>query len=111
MPGPVAVRLVRSYGTNYPRLLAMADATPHLAVPLGAHCEVTAVEIVYAARHEMAVTLADALIRRTEAGSAGHPGADAIAKAADVMAAELNWNTDRRQNEIDAVEAFYRLPA
>ena len=82
-----------------------------LAVPLGAHCEVTALEIAYAAREEMAVTLADALIRRTEAGSAGHPGQDAILKAADVMAEELSWDGGRRTAEIAAVEAFYQLPA
>ena len=35
----------------------------------------------------MALTLADALIRRTEAGSAGHPGADAVEAAATLMAA------------------------
>ena len=67
-------------------------------------------EIAYAAREEMAVTLADALLRRTEAGSAGHPGADAVSRAADVMAAELGWDSARRQSEIDAVEVFYRLP-
>jgi glycerol-3-phosphate dehydrogenase len=111
VPEPVITRLVRTYGTTYARLLSIAETEPHLAVPLGARCDVTSLEIVYAAREEMAVTLVDALIRRTEAGSAGHPGDDAIAQAADVLAAELNWSTDRREAEIAAVEAFYRLPS
>ena len=81
-----------------------------MAAPLGEACDVTALEIAYAAREEMAVTLADALIRRTEAGSAGYPGADAVSRAAAVMAAELGWDEARRQREIDAVETFYRLP-
>jgi len=42
--------------------------------------------------------------------SADGTGAAAIAKAADVLAAELNWNPERREAEIAAVEAFYRLP-
>lgn len=110
VPGDALSRLVRTYGTDHTRLLALAESAPHLAAPLGARCAVTGVEIAYAAREEMAVTLADALLRRTEAGSAGHPGADAVSRAADVMAAELGWDSTRRQSEIDAVEVFYRLP-
>jgi glycerol-3-phosphate dehydrogenase len=110
IPGPVLTRLVRTYGTNYGRLIGIAEAAPHLAAPLGASCDVTGAEIVHAAREELAVTLADALIRRTEAGSAGHPGDDAIDRAAEVMATELGWDDRRRQAEIDGVQAFYRLP-
>jgi glycerol-3-phosphate dehydrogenase len=110
VPGPVLDRLVRTYGTHYRQVLAIANETPPLAAPLGRQCDVTGLEIAYAARREMAVTLADALIRRTEAGSAGHPGDDAIERAAQVMAAELGWDDQRRQAEIDQVQAFYKLP-
>lgn len=110
LPGSLLARLVHTYGTAYESVLALASGRPQLAAPLGRQCDVTALEILYAVRHEMAVTLADALIRRTEAGSAGHPGDDAIESAADVMGAELGWDRERRQTEIDAVEAFYKLP-
>jgi glycerol-3-phosphate dehydrogenase len=109
VPVSVITRIVRTYGTDYARLLALAQREPHLAAPLGMRCAVTALEIAWAVREEMAVTLADALIRRTEAGSAGHPGADAVAQAAEVMATELGWDATRRANEMAAVEAFYRL--
>ena len=56
------------------------------------------------------MTLADALIRRTEAGSAGHPGDDAVERAAEVMAGELGWDDRRRKTEIDDAQAFYKLP-
>jgi glycerol-3-phosphate dehydrogenase len=110
VPASVISRLVRTYGTEYTHLLSVAHQEPHLAAPLGMRCEVTALEIAHAVRDEMAVTLADALIRRTEAGSAGHPGTDAVSRAADVMAAGLGWDAVRREAEIAAVEAFYRLP-
>jgi len=90
--------------------LRVAESAPQLAVPLGQACDVTGVEIAYAAREEMARTLADALIRRTEAGSAGHPGRDAVSQAANVMAAERGWDEARRLAELADVEAFYRLP-
>ena len=70
----------------------------------------TGAEVAHAARHESAITLADALIRRTEAGSAGHPGDDAIARAATVMARELGWDAPRVASEVRETEEFYRLP-
>jgi glycerol-3-phosphate dehydrogenase len=71
---------------------------------------VTRAEILHAIRHEMTVHLADAVIRRTDAGSAGHPGAEAVQAAASVMAAELGWTDTRVRGEIDAVDRFYRIP-
>jgi glycerol-3-phosphate dehydrogenase len=105
----VLSRLVATYGTEYGRVLRLARQTPSLGAPLGRTCAVTGAEVVYAARHEMAVTLADALIRRTEAGSAGHPGADAVEAAATLMAAEHGWEEARRRDEIASVDNFYRL--
>ena len=58
----------------------------------------------------MALKLGDALIRRTEAGAAGHPGADALERAAAIMARAHGWDDWRTRNEIAEVEAFYRLP-
>jgi glycerol-3-phosphate dehydrogenase len=104
-------RLVSTYGTEYEPVLQLARATPSLRVPLGGQCAVTAAELVYAARHEMALTLADALIRRTEAGSAGHPGADAVEFGSTLLAAEHGWDERRRLDEVAAVERFYALPA
>ena len=102
-------RLVRSYGTQYTDVLALVTADPGLAAALGQACPVTRAEILHAARAEMAVTLGDAILRRTEAGSAGHPGRDALAAAADVMAREAGWNASRHQREVEAVDAFYRI--
>ncbi len=103
-------RLALTYGTTYDTVLQIMRAEPLLAAPLGRACAVTGAEIVYAVRDEAAVKLGDALIRRTEAGSAGHPGHDAIASAARVMAAELKWTEERVAEEIAEVEAFYRIP-
>jgi glycerol-3-phosphate dehydrogenase len=102
-------RLVFSYGSKYAAVLAGA-AAPDLE-PLGAGCAVTRAEIRHAVRAEMAVRLADAVLRRTEAGSAGHPGADALERAASVMAGELGWPPERIREEIADVERFYQLPS
>jgi len=104
-------RLTITYGTTYTRVVQLLSEEPALAAPLSSECPVTAGEIAYAARQESAVTLADALIRRTEAGSAGHPGATALGRASQVMAAESGWDESRTAAEMTAVNEFYKLPA
>jgi glycerol-3-phosphate dehydrogenase len=105
-----ARRLAITYGTRFPDVLALAESDARFTRPLGSSCAVTAAEIVHAVRRESAIHLSDALIRRTEAGSAGHPGTEAIASAADLMSRELGWSAAQRQREIELVEEFYRLP-
>lgn len=103
-------RLVRCYGTGHAALLRLMEQEPALGTSLSDSCPVTCAEIAHAVRHEMAIHLSDALIRRTDAGSAGHPGADAVAAAAQVMASELGWDSPRMRDEMEAVDRFYRIP-
>lgn len=110
IPAETLKRIAATYGTGYDRVLQLARDGSGLAKPLGRDCSVIGAEILYAARQEMALKLGDALIRRTEAGAAGHPGADAIEQAAAIMARAHDWDEWRTRNEIAEVEAFYRLP-
>jgi glycerol-3-phosphate dehydrogenase len=103
-------RLALTYGTQYNQVLDLLHDNPSLGQALGTRCSVTAAEILYATRYESAVRLTDALVRRTEAGSAGHPGDDAIARAAAIMACELEWSAARLKSEVDEANDFYRLP-
>ena len=108
--GDTLRRVASTYGTGYDSVLQIARDVPALARPLGEKCEVTGAEILYAAKEEMALTLADAVIRRTEAGAAGHPGSDALQRAATIMARAHGWDLPRTRIEIDEVENFYKLP-
>lgn len=110
IPATSLKRIATIYGTGYDRVLQMARDVPALGRPLGRECEVLGAEILYAARREMALKLGDALIRRTEAGAAGHPGADAVERAAAIMARAHGWDEWRTRNEISEVETFFRLP-
>jgi glycerol-3-phosphate dehydrogenase len=56
----------------------------------------------------MAVTLADAVVRRTPLGALGHPGDAAAARAAGILAAELRWDEQRVRAELDGLSALYR---
>ena len=103
-------RIAGTYGTGYDGVLRIARDVPALARPLGQKCAVIGAEILYAAKQEMALKLADAVIRRTEAGAAGHPGPDALERAATIMARAHGWDATRTRDEIDEVENFYKLP-
>ncbi|MFA5907431.1 MAG: glycerol-3-phosphate dehydrogenase/oxidase [Vicinamibacterales bacterium] len=110
IPTATLRRIASTYGTGYDSVLQIARDVPALARPLGRSCDVLGAEILYAARREMALKLGDAVIRRTEAGAAGHPGADALERAGAIMARALGWDEWRARNEVAEVEAFYRLP-
>jgi glycerol-3-phosphate dehydrogenase len=64
-------------------------------------------EVVHAIRREMAVRLADVVVRRTGLGSAGAPPVEATAACARLAAAELGWDRSRVAEEIAAVEDVY----
>jgi glycerol-3-phosphate dehydrogenase len=110
VPAELRTHLASTYGTGYNRVLEIAREIPVLGEPLGRDCQVVGAEILHAVRREMALKLSDAVIRRTEAGSAGHPGSDALDRAATIMAHTLGWDDWRKQEEIGEVEAFYQLP-
>jgi glycerol-3-phosphate dehydrogenase len=61
-------RLVRRYGTEAPAVLALADGRPDWLEPVGEGVPYCAAELLWAARHELALTAADLADRRTRAG-------------------------------------------
>ena len=58
-------------------------------------------------REEMAVTLADVVLRRTEAGTAGSPGEAALEVAARHIGSLLGWDAERIETEQHAVRERY----
>jgi glycerol-3-phosphate dehydrogenase len=100
-------RLAGSYGTDWRQVAALAAERTGLGDPLAEGCTVTGAEILHAVRHEAAITLGDAVLRRTEAGTAGHPGRGALEAAAAIIAGTLGWDTARVAAEIADVEAVY----
>lgn len=101
--------LLRRYGTAYQRVLSLMEEDPTLAELLAPETDVTKAEVVHAVHTEMAVKLADVVIRRTGAGAAGHPGHAAVAAAAALVGKIGAWDQATVDREISEVDAFYRL--
>jgi glycerol-3-phosphate dehydrogenase len=105
VPASSIGHLVRSYGTE---LEAVVDTTLEgrsLCAPLAADRDNLEAEVVFAARHEMAVHLEDVLFRRTGLATIGHPGHAGIRRAAVLMGSVLGWTPAERERQIAAVEA------
>jgi glycerol-3-phosphate dehydrogenase len=63
-----------------------------------------------AVSEEMAVTLADAVLRRLDLGTAGPPAPQELDTVARVMGAELGWDDERDRCERAALARFYGGP-
>lgn len=101
--------LISLYTDAAPEMIRLMKARPELAVPVGAGVPTLGAEVVYVIRREMAIRLADIVVRRTGLGSASQPSREAIAASARIAAAELGWDDARRADEVAAVERVYRI--
>ncbi len=110
LPRPVASRLIHTYGAEVSRVLALAADDPSLLKPLAAPWPFLRVEIAHAALNESALTLQDALCRRTPVfflvpGAAG----EAVYRdAAGIMGRVMGWDADRQQAEITSMMGLAR---
>jgi glycerol-3-phosphate dehydrogenase len=107
LPVPVTRHLSALYAEGSAAIVRLIAERPELGMPVAEGCETLGAEVVYVVRHEMAVRLADVVMRRTALGSGGHPGNDAVRGCGAIAAAELGWSAARLEEEIAAVDRFY----
>jgi glycerol-3-phosphate dehydrogenase len=99
-------RLVRNYGSMSYEVLSLRETNGAMATPL-ATCPLLAAQVRYAVSDEMAQTLGDVVLRRTDIGTTGYPGRSVLETCAAVMGQILSWDQDRIEHELDEVEAIY----
>ncbi len=103
LPPAAARALAHNHGTAYTDVLRHAAARPELDSTL-AGTDVPAAAVVSAIHDEAAVTLEDIVFRRTDLGTAGHPGADALQQCARIAGETFGWNDARVRDELAQVE-------
>jgi glycerol-3-phosphate dehydrogenase len=103
----VITHLVRNYGSSYEQVLELLEEDARLGEKVPGSEEVILAEVLHAVRREAARKLADVVLRRTDLGSAGSPGKEALKACAEVMAAEMGWDKNRVEREIQEVEEVY----
>ena len=104
---PYRVRhLLDRYGSLVHEVLDAANGDPELLRPLPAAPDYLQVEIVYAASHEGALHLEDALTRRTRISiEYPHRGVDCAEQVARLMAGVLGWDEARIAREVEVYNA------
>lgn len=94
--------LLNRFGVLTDELLDLIMARPELQEPLPGADDYIGAEVVYAATHEGALHIEDVLARRTRISiEAWDRGVAAAPVVAELMAAELGWDAERTQWEID----------
>ena len=98
----VVEHLLERYGTLTLEVLDLVANRPELARPVDGAPEYLGAEIVYAASHEGALHLEDALTRRTRISiETEHRGAVSARHAAELMASVLGWDKATRDREVE----------
>jgi glycerol-3-phosphate dehydrogenase len=105
LPTDTIPHLIAAYGSRFRDVLEIADKHPELRKRVARDSPVIGAELVLAVRSEMAVTLADAMVRRTPLGALGYPGDEVAARAAEIVGVELRWSEERRRSEIERCRA------
>jgi glycerol-3-phosphate dehydrogenase len=104
----LAGRLARTYGAGAAPILRDIAADSARARRITPAQATTVAEVTHAVREEMALSLADIVLRRTPLGTFGHPGREALAACAAAAGETLGWDAARRERELGLVEAAYR---
>ena len=107
LPADVLEHLARNYGTRMDDVLALSTQDPTLDGPVCAGRVERRAEVVFAVRHEMALTLADVLFRRTGLATLGDPGPEVVRAVADLMAVELSWDEAAQAEQLRSIKGRF----
>jgi glycerol-3-phosphate dehydrogenase len=97
----VGERLVDTYGGDAAWVLAYAEENPRLGERIAPGLPYLMAEALYAVRHEMALTLSDALIRRTHViYETRDGGVERACAVAELMAPGLEWDAAEVERQV-----------
>jgi glycerol-3-phosphate dehydrogenase len=104
IPPEVARRIVRTYGSRWPQVLAPIRKRRGLAERLPGNPPLLAAEVEFAVREEMALHVEDFLIRRSGLNWAActSEAAQSAPAVAEIFARHFAWDEERKQAELDA---------
>ena len=101
-------RLIYNYGSAYPEVLRYLAMGGERDTGIE-DTRVLKAEVIHGVRDEMACKLSDVIFRRTDLGTAGHPGTEALEICASAMSAELGWSAARARAETEETTRTFRI--
>jgi glycerol-3-phosphate dehydrogenase len=106
LPALASVRLLRIYGTRAREVLELATGDTRLAEAFDTETGAINAEVLFSFRREMALTLADCLLRRTMVGMNSTVGLGADEAAAVIARKYLGWPESRAAREVAAYRQY-----
>lgn len=101
-----ADRLTGRYGSLVTDMIPILRSRPELAHPIQDGGGYLRIEALYAVSHEGALHIDDVLTRRTHLSiETPDQGVSAAAEVAEIMAAELGWDAERKNIELEHYRA------
>jgi glycerol-3-phosphate dehydrogenase len=98
---PILAHLQQCYGAAHRHVLALMAAEPSLGTRVVPDLPVVLAQVAYAARAEMAVRLADVIMRRTPLYLSRMLDRPALTACAATLARELRWSTKETGAQVD----------
>lgn len=99
----VIEHLIMCYGSNLDVFLSSIENKPELSLPICNHQPDLLGQVVWAVKHEQAITLNDIIYRRTSLGLLGIKYEE-LTKVAQLMATELQWSPEHLQQQLNISE-------
>ena len=103
--------LKRTYGSDWRSVVAylvkMGDGVLDAPLWLSVDPPMLEAELLYFIYDEMAITLSDVILRRSNIGAAEEPEETILKRIADVMARELDWSEDDKHAQLTRVRQFF----
>ena len=100
--------LAKFYGSRAQLVIELAEETGRKA-PISPNQPTIEAEVLFALRHEMALTLTDILFRRTELGTLGAPSQATLQKLTNLVAEELSWSDEKKSSELLHALRYYEV--
>ncbi len=97
-----------NYGKDAAAVFAIVAAESGAGNCITAKEPLLKAEVLYTIREEMALKLADVVLRRTDGGASGCPAEPELRQIAEIMAGELGWDEKMICKEVDQVISHYR---
>ncbi len=101
-----ANHLAHNHGTRATEVIKLVDERSELGTMFPDGRTLHA-EVIHAVRNEMAQTVHDVVVRRTDLGTAAYPGRAVIETCAELMGHELGWDEATRTRQVEqCIEKF-----
>ena len=107
IPEKVLMNLLHSYGSRYEQVLDLVNEDESLGERISEGADAIKAQIVFGARHELAMSLEDIVNRRTNVLLVSKLSPEGILSIAEIFGKEMNWGREEIKTQADNIWKVY----